>query len=1020
MKKHIFSLFVLLALVLPMLGMEAAAEIVDSGTCGENLTWVLDSEGTLTISGTGDMDSFGVASEAPWANQRESVNAVVIEMGVTSISDFAFNAYSNLTSVTIPEGLTSIGYIAFSHCYNLTNINIPEGVTNIGTGVFNGCSSLTGMTIPKSVTSIGDLAFNACSSLACVTISEEVASIGSFAFGSCSSLTGIYVDEKNPNYSSDEYGVLFNKDKTVLIQAPGALEGSYSVPQSVTSIEEQAFSGCSSLISVTIPESVASIGSYTFSNCSSLSEISVDAQNPNYSSDECGVLFNGDKTVLIQAPGALEGSYSVPQSVTSIEEQAFSGCSSLISVTIPEGVSSITYAAFRDCSSLISVTIPESVTSIGLDAFQNCSSLTGVTIPESVTRIGDWAFNNCNSLTSITIPDGVTSIGYDTFYNCSSLTSVTIPEGVTSIGSSAFKGCSSLTDVYIANIAAWLNISFEYSDANPLRVNNLGKKLYLNGKLITDLVIPDGVTSIGEYAFYNCSSVASVTIPEGVTSISDYAFSECSSLISVAVPESITSIGYGAFYNCSSLKSITIPDSVTSIGSSAFSGCDSLTDVYITDIAAWLNISFEYSGTNPLLANDLGKRLYLNGKLVTDLVIPEGVTSIGEYAFCYCSSVASVTIPEGVTSISDYAFCYCSSLISVAIPESVTNIGEELFSGCSSLTGIYVDIDNPCYSSDKYGVFFNKDKTVLIQAPGKISGSYQIPQGVTSIHGRAFYDCNNLTDVYISNGVTSIGWGAFMGCNNLTSISIPETVVSIGWSAFSWPEISKLKDVYYGGSEEQWAAINIGMGNDILINANIHYASAPPTEETQPITPPAEEDKPLKNTFTDVFEEDYYYNPVLWAVKENITNGMDATHFAPGDTCTRGQIVTFLWRAKGSPEPKTGYNPFRDVKMTDYFYKAVLWAVENGITSGMSADSFAPGAPCTRGQVATFLWRACGRPASGGNNIFTDIAPGAYYYDAVLWAVEKGITNGMGDGTFAPDAPCTRGQIVTFLYRAMT
>ena len=173
------------------------------------------------------------------------------------------------------------------------------------------------------------------------------------------------------------------------------------------------------------------------------------------------------------------------------------------------------------------------------------------------------------------------------------------------------------------------------------------------------------------------------------------------------------------------------------------------------------------------------------------------------------------------------------------------------------------------------------------------------------------------------------------------------------------------------------------------------------------------------NPFVDVSMSEYYGEPVLWAVENGITNGLDDTHFGPDSTCTRGQIVTFLWRSCGSPEPKSGNNPFYDVAANDYFYKAVLWAVENGITSGMSANSFAPNDPCTRGQVATFLWRAEGKPGAKAANSFSDVASGAYYYDAVLWAVANGVTNGMGNGTFAPDAPCTRGQIVTFLYRAM-
>ena len=195
-----------------------------------------------------------------------------------------------------------------------------------------------------------------------------------------------------------------------------------------------------------------------------------------------------------------------------------------------------------------------------------------------------------------------------------------------------------------------------------------------------------------------------------------------------------------------------------------------------------------------------------------------------------------------------------------------------------------------------------------------------------------------------------------------------------------------------------------------------------PTEPEDPDPTEPEDPDPTEptydNPFEDVFEEDYYYDPVLWAVNEGITNGMDATHFAPEGTCTRAQIVTFLWRANGSPTAG-GTNPFTDVPDDAWYTNAVLWAVENGITTGTSATTFSPDAGCTRGQVATFLWRSQGQPSVNGENIFADIAPGAYYYDAVLWAVANGITNGMGEGLFAPDATCTRGQIVTFLYRAM-
>ena len=254
---------------------------------------------------------------------------------------------------------------------------------------------------------------------------------------------------------------------------------------------------------------------------------------------------------------------TIPDSVTSIGGSAFSGCSSLTSVTIPEGVTSIGGGAFSGCSSLTSVTIPDSVTSIGSSAFSGCRSLTSVTIPEGVTSIGDYAFSDCRSLTSVTIPEGVTSIDYHAFSGCSSLTNVTIPEGVTSIASYAFSGCSGLTNVNI-----------------PEGVMSIGHRAFDGCSGLTSVSIPEGVTTIDSYAFSDCSGLTSVTIPDSVTSIGQGAFWGCNGLTSVTIPEGVTSIDSQTFYNCGSLTSVTIPEGVTSVGDSAFYSCDQLKHVY--------------------------------------------------------------------------------------------------------------------------------------------------------------------------------------------------------------------------------------------------------------------------------------------------------------------------------------------------------------------------------------------------------------------------------------------------------
>jgi len=360
---------------------------VAAGTCGDNVTWTLDDAGTLTISGTGAMYDYDW-DDAPWHSNRYSVKKVVIADGVTTIGAYAFYNCDSLTSVTIGNSVTTIGNDAFSYCRSLSSVTIGNRVTTIGEYAFFNCDSLSSVTIGNRVTTIGDSAFRACDSLTSVTIGNRVTTIG-----------------------------------------------------------YQAFYGCDSLTSVTIPDSVTTIDYQAFSECTSLTGIWVDANNPNYSSDSKGVLFNKDKTTLIQAPGAIVN-YTIPDSVTTIGNSAFYYCTSLTSVTIGNSVTTIGYSAFYYCTSLTSVTMGNSVTTIGYSAFSYCYDLTSVTMGNSVTTIGEYAFYYCISLTSVTMGNSVTTIGEYAFYYCISLTSVTIGNRVTTIGNAAFYYCTSLTHVW--------------------------------------------------------------------------------------------------------------------------------------------------------------------------------------------------------------------------------------------------------------------------------------------------------------------------------------------------------------------------------------------------------------------------------------------------------------------------------------------------------------------------------------------------------------------------------------------
>ena len=439
----------------------------------DNLTWTLDADGTLTISGTGAMKDYNAADNLSPAYMNSNVKKVVIEDGVTSIGELAFFKCSSLTNITIPDSVTCIAYAAFHGCSSLSSITIPNSVTSIGIYAFVVCSSLTSITIPDGVTSIGYGAFSNCSSLKTISLSCK-SSLKKSDFGEQADLVSYTnqhlltktaakaatcTESGNKEYWTCEHcGKYFLSDDTN--------------PATATAVE--------------LSETV--IPALNHKNAIIRNASEPNGTNPGYSGDhycpDCDTVFekgytywnegnltwklDADGTLTISGTGAMKDYdyYNNPSpasqkkdsvkkvviedGVTSIRNSAFYDCNSLTSITIPNSVTSIGAYAFSNCYYLTSITIPDSVTSIGKLAFYSCDSLTSITISNSVTSIEERAFAYCSRLTSITIPDGVTSIGDATFSNCEGLTSITIPDSVTSIGSSAFKNCRSLQTISLS------------------------------------------------------------------------------------------------------------------------------------------------------------------------------------------------------------------------------------------------------------------------------------------------------------------------------------------------------------------------------------------------------------------------------------------------------------------------------------------------------------------------------------------------------------------------------------------
>ena len=527
----------------------------------------------------------------------------------------------------------------------------------------------------------------------------------------------------------------------------------------------------------------SAIGDYAFSGCTSLTSITIP------------------DSVISIGESAFEGctsltSITIPDSVTYIDWYAFSGCTSLTSITIPDSVTSIRLRTFQGCTSLTSITIPDSIKSIGWYAFSGCKSLKSITIPDRVTYIDDSVFEDCTSLTNVTIPNSVISIGNDTFRNCTSLTNITIPNSVTSIGSGVFENCISLTSITI-----------------PDGVTGIERSTFRDCKSLTSISIPDSVEYIGDSAFENCIILKNVTLGNSIKSIGERAFRNCYSLTNITIPNSVTSIGGRAFEGCTSLTGVILGNSIKNIGEEAFEECESLANIKIPNSVTDIEYKVFYGCKSlksleiPSSVINIGGCAFSGCVSLTDIRIPNNVISIGYSAFSGCVSLTDIRIPNSVISIEYAAFDDCTSLTSITIPNSVTSIGRFTFNGCTSLTSI--TLGNNIKNIGDFAFCGCSSLTDIT-----------IPDSVTSIGKRAFEGCRSITNITIPYGVTSIDDLTFWGCSSITNITIPNSVTSIGLKAFyscgltsiTIPDSVISMDEYAFGSCDGLESVIIGNG----------------------------------------------------------------------------------------------------------------------------------------------------------------------------------------------------------------
>lgn len=424
-------------------------------------------------------------------------------------------------------------------------------------------------------------------------------------------------------------------------------------------------------------------------------------------------------------------------------------------------------------------------------------------------------------------------------------------------------------------------------------------------------------------------------------------------------------------------------------------------------IAAALPMSAAASSSD---FNIQGERLVSYNGPGGDVVVPDGVTSIASLAFMSCRDITSVTIPEGVVSIGDKAFDTCDKMTRITLPSSIKSIGSNAFSDCSALKSITIPSG---VTEIQDGAFWKCSSLTDIT----------IPDTVTTIGVYAFFSCDSLTNVVLPEGLVSFQMSAFDSCSGLTSITIPESVSYIGYNAFMGCQ--NLKTAVFKNSEVEF-------GNDMAFmycrkltiygeagspleayaaRNRIHFVAGDgPTPEPTPV--------PTVGGFSDVTADRYYAQPVVWAVQKGITSGKGSTTtFKPNDTCTRAEIMTFIWASEGKPDP-TGTAPFSDMPTLSAFRSAISWAVEKGVTGGIGGGRFGTTAPCTRVQAVTFLWAAAGKPQPSTPAMFSDMTGSQIYDSAISWAVENQITSGAGNNRFDPNKRCTRAEIVTFLHKA--
>ena len=778
-----------------------------------------------------------------------------VEMpGVTTIEYNAFLDCTSLTGIILPAGVTTLGQGVFTGCTSLEYADLSQSsLTEIGSSLFDGCTALETVIIPGTVSEIRTWTFQNCSSLTDVTLGEGIETIGFSAFSGCSALPSIDLPD---SLHTIENFAFSGCSSLACVDFGGSL----------ASIGRYAFEDCANLKELILPDGLTSLDATAFWDCKNLERVYIPGSLKTL---PMGMLnYQGKLTEVTLGDGITEigdaafhqdsalTTINLPESLTSIGDTAFELCSSLEEIVILPNVTSIGEYAFRQCNKLAIVDIQGKNVSIGAEAFASNPALTQATVGRDggVITIGPSAFKSCHALTSLTLAEGVTGVGDNCFNNCYSLTQLTLPSTLTAIGESAFEYTNGLSNVDLVipgGVTAIGAKAFRWSGIRSLTlgegVESIGAEAFTSCGNLTKVVLPNSLTELGASAFSSCGSLTELTLPEALTAIPDSAFAY-SGLTKVVIPDSVETIGSYAFYNYYLVDIMFRGDSFPEFAEDAFPDLygqriyleadadvgmtfdDGIftyevitrTEAAVTGMVAEL----ETSSGREIDRLELPSQAAYNGKIfavtqVADwafnpkpgcfgyqmaVVIPEGVTSIGDYAF-YQTSIGSVELPGTLTEIGSNAFYNCN-LERVVLPASVTTVGASAFASNYFLKSISLEGEMPAggesfpdgvtvdtYRPRPAGEHFTAgDYTYEVTAQGDApqvsiagwtgSGSQlTLPESVydsgveyavTAVGGGAFAGSTALQRLEISSSIETIGAGAFQNCTNLTYVNFKQ------------------------------------------------------------------------------------------------------------------------------------------------------------------------------------------------------------------------------------------------------